>query len=402
MTRERTDILVSGGGIAGLTAAATFARAGFSVVVVDPAPPPPSSGAEGSDLRSTAFLAPAIALFEAAGLWEALAPHAARLDTLRAVDTTGWPPGIRDQRDFEAADVTDGPFGWNLPNWLTRKVLVDRLSHFANVDLRIGTGFAGMLTRESAALVRLTDGTRIEARLVVGADGRASPVREAAGIDVDVTRYGQKALAFEVTHPLPHGNVSTELYNEGGAFVLVPLPDHMGGPASAVVWMERGERALELAAMDPRDFATLATERSCGVLGRLELASPIRVWPVVTQVARRLTAERTALVAEAAHVLPPIGAQGLNTSLHDVAALALVASEAPDRLGEPAMLKAYEKARATDIHVRARVIDLFNRVCRSGEPPLQALRLTGLRIVHDVTPLRRAVMQAGLGRAQST
>jgi 2-octaprenyl-6-methoxyphenol hydroxylase len=398
MPPVRTDILISGGGIAGLTAAAAFARAGRSVVLADPAPPPPAAGADGSDLRSTAFLGPAIALFREVGLWEALSPHAARLDTLRVVDTVGWPPMIRDERAFRAQDVTDGPFGWNLPNWLTRKLLVERLSDFPNVELRLGTGFAGLLTRESGAFVRLTDGTRVEARLVVGADGRASAAREAAGIDVDVTRYGQKALAFEVTHPHPHGSTSTELYNEGGAFVLVPLPDHKGGPASAVVWMERGPRALELAALDPRALGALATERSCGILGQLELASPVRVWPVVTQVARRLTAERTALVAEAAHVLPPIGAQGLNTSLQDVAALARIISETDDP-GSPAVLRAYEKARAADVHMRARVIDLFNRVCRSGEAPLQALRLGGLRVVHDVAPLRRAVMQAGLGRA---
>jgi 2-octaprenyl-6-methoxyphenol hydroxylase len=402
MTRTRTDILISGGGIAGLTAAAAFAQQGFSVMLADPAPPSADDEADGSDLRSTAFLAPAIALFQNAGLWDALAPHAARLDTLRVVDTTGWPPEIRDERAFRAEDVTDGPFGWNLPNWLTRKVLVDRLADFPNVDLRIGTGFSSMLTRESGAIVRLTDGSRIDARLVVGADGRASPVREAAGIGVDVTRYGQKALAFAVTHPHPHDSTSTELYNEGGAFVLVPLPDHKGGPASAVVWMERGPRAVELAALDARSLARLATERSCGILGQLDLASPVRIWPVVTQVAERLTAERTALVAEAAHVLPPIGAQGLNTSLHDVAALVRLAADAPQALGTPAMLAAYEKARATDIHVRARVIDLFNRVCRSGGAPLQALRLGGLRVVHDVAPLRRAVMQAGLGRAQST
>lgn len=402
MTKTRTDILISGGGIAGLTAAAAFARDGFSVILADPALPAADAQTDGSDLRSTAFLAPAIALFREAGLWDALALHAARLDTLRVVDTTGWPPEIRDERAFRAEDVTDGPFGWNLPNWLTRKVLARTLSGSSYVDLRLGTGFASMLTRESGAIVRLTDGSRIEARLVVGADGRASPVREAAGISVDVTRYGQKALAFAVTHPHPHDNTSTELYNEGGAFVLVPLPDHKGGPASAVVWMERGPRAVELAAIDARTLARLATERSCGILGQLDLASPVRLWPVVTQVAERLTAERTALVAEAAHVLPPIGAQGLNTSLHDVATLVRLAADAPQALGTPAMLAAYEKARATDIHVRAHVIDLFNRVCRSGGAPLQALRLGGLRVVHDVAPLRRAVMRAGLGRVQST
>ena len=140
------------------------------------------------------------------------------------------------------------------------------------------------------------------------------------------------------------------------------------------------------------------TERSCGVLGRLTLASPRRVWPVVTQTAERLTAERTALVAEAAHVLPPIGAQGLNTSLHDVAELVALAEADPAALGTPKMLTAYAKAREGDVRNRARVIDLFNRVCKSGEPAVQAIRLAGLRAVYDMAPVRKGVMRAGLGR----
>ena len=397
MSRETVDIFISGGGIAGLTAAAAFGQAGFSVVLADPATPVDAAEAEGSDLRSTAFLQPARYLFERTGLWPALAPHAMPLEVLRAVDTTGWPPEIRASRDFRADDISDRPFGWNLPNWQTRHVLTDRIGHMPNVDLRMGTGFSRCPTRDREAIVTLTDGATLSARLVVAADGRASPVRAAAGIGVTTTRYGQKALAFNVTHPHPHENVSIELYNQGGAFVLVPLPDQLGGPASAVVWMNDGRRSLDLLDMDEAAFSCEATLRSAGVLGNLTLASPRRLWPVVTQRAERLTARRTAIVAEAAHVLPPIGAQGLNTSLHDVVALADLATAAPDALGSPEMLLAYEKTRDRDIRARAAVIDLFNRVCRSDGAPLQSLRLTGLKAVHDIVPLRRAVMRAGLG-----
>lgn len=402
MTRDRVDIFISGGGIAGLTAAAAFGQAGFSVTLADPAPPVDTAEADGSDLRSTAFLQPARDLFERTGLWGALAPHAMPLEVLRAVDTTGWPPEVRATRDFRADDISDRPFGWNLPNWKTRHVLTERIGHMPNVDLRMGSGFARYLTRDREAIVTLTDGSVLLARLVVAADGRASPVRGAAGIGVTTTRYGQKALAFNVTHPHPHENVSTELYNQGGAFVLVPLPDQKGGPASAVVWMNDGRRSLDLMAMDEAAFSREATLRSAGVLGELTLASPRRLWPVVTQRADRITAQRTAIVAEAAHVLPPIGAQGLNTSLHDVVALVDLATASPDDPGSPETLAVYEKTRERDIRTRAAVIDLFNRVCRSGEVPLQSLRLAGLKAVHDIAPLRRAVMRAGLGTSQST
>jgi 2-octaprenyl-6-methoxyphenol hydroxylase len=397
MTRASVDVFISGGGIAGLAAAAAFGQAGFSVVLADPAPPVDAAEADGSDLRSTAFLQPARDLFDRTGLWPSLAPHAMPLEVLRAVDTTGWPPEVRASRDFRADDISDRPFGWNLPNWQTRHVLTGTIAGMPAVELRLGTGFARVLTREREALVTLTDGSTLSARLVVGADGRDSPVRESVGIGVSTTRYGQKAIAFNVTHPHPHRNVSTELYNDGGAFVLVPLPDLKGGPASAVVWMNGGRRALDLMAMDEAAFSREATLRSCGALGELTLASPRRLWPVVTQRAEALTAQRTAIVAEAAHVLPPIGAQGLNTSLHDIVALVDLAAANPASIGSPAMLAAYAKSRERDIRARAAVIDLFNRVCRSGEAPVQALRLAGLKAVHDIAPLRHTVMRAGLG-----
>ncbi len=397
MSGTDVDIFVSGGGIAGLAAAAAFGRAGFTVILADPAPPVATAEAEGSDLRSTAFLQPARDLFDRSGVWDALAPHSTPLDILRAVDTVGWPPEIRASRDFRADDISDLPFGWNLPNWQTRSILTGHVDRIANVELRFGAGFSRLLAREREAIVTLTDGARLRARLVVAADGRASPVRKAAGIDVSTIRYGQKAIAFSVTHPHPHENVSIEIYNAGGALVLVPLPDHEGGPASAVVWMNDGRRALDLMELDAEAFGEAATLRSCGILGALTLVSPRRLWPVVTQTAERLTAERTALVAEAAHVLPPIGAQGLNTSLHDVAALADLAAAEPEDLGSRKMLDAYERTRERDIRLRAAVIDLFNRVCRSGGMPVQALRLAGLKAVHDIAPVRRAVMRAGLG-----
>ncbi len=397
MTRPQTDIFISGGGIAGLVAAAALGRAGFSVVLADPAPPVAAAEDDGSDLRSTAYLQPARDLLDATGLWPALSTHATPLQTLRVMDTADWPPTLRAARSFESSDLGDRPFGWNIPNWLTRKVLADTLTGMDRVDLRLGTGFAALVQREAHAIVTLTDGSMLQARLVIGADGHASPVREAAGIGTDIRRYGQKALAFSVTHPHPHNNVSTEIYNRGGAFTLVPMRDHQGGPASAVVWMNDGARAQELLTAEIPAFEAEMTERSMGVLGHLTLASPRRIWPVVTQSARALTARRVALVAEAAHVLPPIGAQGLNTSLNDIAALVQLAEKAPDTLGSAAMLAAYEKARARDTRTRARVIDLFNRVCKSDDVQVQALRLAGLKAVHDIAPLRRTVMQAGLG-----
>lgn len=394
---DTCDILISGGGIAGLCAAAAFGSAGFNVICVDPSPPVTDRDAEGSDLRTTAFLQPAQNLLERCGLWQRLAPHATALQVMRVVDAGGDRPEPRIVRDFNAADVSDRPFGWNLPNWLLRREIVAHISGLANVDFRPGTGTTTLFTRESGARVGLGGGTRVDTRLLIAADGRNSPMRQAAGIGVHTTRYGQKALAFAVTHPIAHGNVSTEIHRSGGPFTLVPLPDHQGSPCSAVVWMERGPRAMALWALDPTEFEAAMTERSCGLFGPLKLASRRTIWPIISQSAERLSGQRIALIAEAAHVVPPIGAQGLNMSLRDLTCLLDLAAARRDGLGDAAMLDAYHAARIRDVKLRVSGIDLLNRASMAGARPLRDARALGLNALYALAPVRQTLMRMGLG-----
>lgn len=398
--RETVDVLVSGGGIAGMIAAAAFGASGFKTLMVDPTPPVTVGDDDASDLRSTAFLRPARDLFQRIGIWSALEPHATPLEALRVVDTVGadgTPSEVRTERQFEGTETGDEPFGWNFLNWQIRRELFAVLPTITNTEMRYGTGFKSMLTRTGEALVTLTDGTQVAARLVIAADGRHSPVREAAGIGVKTTRYGQKSLAFTTFHERPHHNVSTEIYREGGPFTMVPLADIDGRHASAVVWMNRGPRAVELLTMEVAAFNAAMTERSAGLFGALELASHRGMFPIITQLADRLAAERVAVIAEAAHVLPPIGAQGLNTSLNDLAQLLDLATQNPATLGDQKMLDVYAKARHRDISSRAFVVDKFNRVVRSEDGLLNAIRHMGLKAVHDIKPVRMGVMKAGLG-----
>lgn len=401
MERERTDILVSGGGVAGLAAAAAFGSAGFRVICVDPAPPVTERDAEGADLRTTAILQPGRAVLDAAGLWDRLAPHAMPLQVMRIVDAGGAEPEARLTRDFDAADISDAPFGWNLPNWLLRREMVARLADMPNVDFRPGTATAAVTTRETEALVRLTEGTTVSARLLVAADGRASPVRAALGIGVRTLRYGQLALAFAVTHPIPHQNVSTEVHRSGGPFTLVPLPDWQGKPSSAVVWMERGPEAKRLAALPKAALEAEMSVRSAHVLGPLTLASRITLWPIIGQLAQRFHGQRTALMAEAAHVVPPIGAQGLNMSLADLAALLELAAADPGGLGGPAMLAAYGRRRWPEVSARVLGVDALNRASMAGAPALRDLRAKAIEVLYGTAPVRRTLMRAGLGAAPS-
>ena len=394
---DRTDILISGGGVAGLSAAAAFGSAGFSAICVDPSPPVTDGAAAGADLRTTAFLQPSIPVLREAGLWSRLEPHAAPLQLMRIVDAGGPEPEPRVIRDFDAAEISDLPFGWNLPNWLLRREMAARLAELPNVDFRPGTGTAALTTREGEALVTLTDGSRIRARLVIAADGRASPMRQAAGIGVRTFRYGQKALAFSVHHTIPHTNISTEIHRSGGPFTLVPLPDRDGMPASAVVWMERGEEVARLAALPLGDFAVEMNRRSCGILGELTPFTPRQVWPIISQIAERMSGERIALMAEAAHVVPPIGAQGLNMSLKDLTALIELATARRAGLGDALMLDTYHRRRHAEVLVRVTGIDALNRASMAGAPVWRDLRAKTLGALYAMAPVRRVLMQAGLG-----
>lgn len=394
MKRDTTDILIAGGGVAGLTAAAAFGDAGFSVCIVDPTPPVTTRDAIGSDLRTTAFLQPAQQFLAKAGLWDRLAKDATPLQVMRIVDAAVAPHVTR---DFDASDISDQPFGWNLPNWLLRREMIARLSDLSSVDFRPGISFASMVARTSGALVTLSDGSQMIAKLVIGADGRNSAVRQAVGIPAKTTRYGQKAITFAVTHDTPHNNVSTEIHKAGGPFTLVPLPDHDGAPCSAVVWMDLGPAIAALQDLDDATFEAAATERSSGLYGPLKLATARTVWPIISQTASQMTAARTALVAEAAHVMPPIGAQGLNMSLRDLDCLLELAEAAPDRVGEPAMLDSYARKRSADIKLRVAGIDALNRASMAGNPVAQDLRARGIQALYGLHPVRETLMKLGLG-----
>lgn len=398
MTLQGCDILISGGGVAGLTAAAAFGKAGFDVILTDPAPPVTDPGADGADLRSTAFLQPARDCLAAAGLWDRLAPHASPLQVMRIVDLAGQRSDTPAGHDFDAREISDAPFGWNLPNWLLRREMVAHLATLDRVDFRPGTATAALVTRSAEARVTLSDGARVRARLVIAADGRNSPVRMAAGIGVRTRRYGQKALAFTVSHPVPHDQISTEIHRSGGPFTLVPLPDRDGTPASAVVWMEKAAEIARLTDLPEAGFNAACTERSGGLLGDLTLTSRRSVWPIISQLADRMAAERVALIAEAAHVVPPIGAQGLNMSLADISTLVALACDDPGDLGARRMLDRYHRSRHPEVLARVFGVNALNRASMAGLAPLQGLRAEATAALHRLSPIRQGLMRLGMGQ----
>ncbi|MEM9532129.1 MAG: FAD-dependent monooxygenase [Pseudomonadota bacterium] len=397
MTHLTTDILVAGGGIAGLSASCAFGAAGFRVTCVDPAPPITNRDAPGADLRSTAFLKPARDFLAEAGLWERMATTATALNVMRILDAGGAQPVARLKRDFVASDIGEAQFGYNVANTEIRRALLERIDELEGVDFCPGISVKGVKPATDHATVQLSDGQRRTARLLVAADGRSSFLREALGIGVQHHAFGQSALAFAVSHNKPHRHISTEVHRSGGPFTLVPLPDHQGEPSSAVVWMEEDARVRQLLELDEEAFSAAATERSAGAQGTLRLITRRTAWPIISQLANHFDGPRTALVAEAAHVMPPIGAQGLNTSLKDLKALLDLARQAPEAIGEPTMLRRYHWQRFPDVAVRVAGIAALNQISRAAPRPLRDARAAGLMALHGVAPVRKFLMRLGLG-----
>jgi 2-octaprenyl-6-methoxyphenol hydroxylase len=253
----------------------------------------------------------------------------------------------------------------------------------------------GLEIGESFVSIELAEGNRLKAKLAVAADGRNSIARAAAGIATRSWRYDQAAIAATFRHARPHANITTELHRRAGPLTTVPLP----GDASSLVWVEAPGEVQRLAALDDRSFLAELSARLQGLLGQLSEITPRATYPLTGLGALRMGRNSVALVGESAHVIPPIGAQGLNLGLRDAASLAECVAAASAHgldIGSPETLEAYHASRATDVLSRAVSVDLLNRSLLTDFLPVQALRGLGLHILANVGPVRRLLMQGGL------
>ncbi len=378
------DIAVVGAGPAGLAAAVALRQAGRDAVCVGPAP-----RADAPDRRTTALLHGSVRFLGEAGVWERLATEAAPLRALRLIDRTGRLFRAPDML-FDASEIGQEAFGYNVPNTALLGVLLAALG-----DGFLPTpGVRHIEHGDGVARLTLADGSEIGAKLVVGADGRNSLCRETAGIRVRSWSYDQTAIVCNFHHSRPHRGACTEFHYGGGPFTVVPLP----GDASSLVWVERTDEAKSLAALSKAEFADRLAERLGGLLGEVTEIGSRGVFPLSGLVARKLTGERIALIGEAAHVMPPIGAQELNLGFRDVADLVICLAQADDP-GSPDILAAYERARRSDVLMRTLAADFLNRTLISSFPLFQLARGGGLLALSLPGPLRRAAMLRGMAAA---
>jgi 2-octaprenyl-6-methoxyphenol hydroxylase len=381
-----SDVVVVGGGPAGLSTAIAMAQSGVKTALV-------ARRAPYADNRTTALLGASVDFLEQLDVWARCKDRAAPLQAMRLVDDTGRlirAPEVR----FSCDEIGLDAFGYNIDNRSLVAALEARAAELPDL-MRIDDEADTISPGESTVEVRAGQRKTVSARLVVGADGRQSLCREAAGIEVRRRDLHQAALTFNVSHTRPHRHISTEFHTPQGPCVFVPLP----GNRCSVVWVAAPKEAERLMASSDDELSAAAEAQSHSILGRLSVEPGRHVFPLAIEHISPFAKARIALVGEAAHVLPPIGAQGLNMGLRDAADItdivreALLAGEDP---GSLQVLKRYGSARRTDVTSRTFAIDLANRSLLSDFLAMQSLRAAGLHLIGSIGPLRRLAMREGL------
>lgn len=384
------QIAVVGAGLTGLAAAAALSQDGFDVVLAAPAF---DAAAAAADTRSSALLPPSVQLLENLDVWSACAPQSAPLLGARIIDDRG---GLLRAPEvlFEAREIGRPNLGANVPNAHLSTALHAKLTGAPRLRWLATAGVSAVEPGVSEVRLRLAEGGRIRAQLVVAADGRHSMARAAAAIPVRTWDYPQAAIGSSFCHTRPHAGITTELHRRAGPLTTVPLP----GLASSLVWVEDPSEAARLAKLSEPDFKALLEDRLQGFLGTIETIGPRALFPLRGLSAAYMAARRIALVGEAAHVIPPIGAQGLNLGLRDVAALSDCVAQARATggdIGGPETLGAYAEARAVDVATRTALVDLLNRSLLTDFLPAQALRGVGLQLLARSGTLRQWAIRGG-------
>jgi 2-octaprenyl-6-methoxyphenol hydroxylase len=380
------DVAIVGGGPAGLAAAIALSQTGATTALIARQVPY-------ADNRTTALLGGSVGFLQALDVWPRCKDEAAALRTMRLVDDTRRlirAPEVR----FSAEEIGLDEFGYNIENRLLLGALEQRAAELPALT-RFDDEAESVCPIDTRVVIGTAKRKSFSARLVVGADGRQSLCREAAGIAVKRRELNQAALTFNISHSRQHRNISTEFHTTQGPCVFVPLP----GERSSVVWVAAPSEAERLIALGDEELSEFVETRSHSILGAIRVEPGRHLFPLAIEQSRQFARDRIALVGEAAHVIPPIGAQGLNMGLRDAADIADIVRDAiasGEDPGTPRVLGRYDRARRSDVLSRTFAIDLANRSLLSDFLPVQSLRAAGLHLIDALGPLRRLAMREGL------
>ena len=394
MSRDECEIVVIGAGLSGLIATSTLGRLGVEVICCDEKKPANECL---DDNRVTAFLGSSIDLLKEAVDWQSIRRQALPLKNMRIVDSSAE----HNSQSFFSDMIGEKQFGFALPNHILIKALKAQISSLPNIKIRSSVTMVQQLPRLSEIIITLEgdETCHIRADLAVAADGRNSALRSLAGIATRRFGFHQKSLSFNVAHSKPHGGETVEIYAAGGPFTLVPIDEPF---ASSCVWMANNSESERLMSLSDDDFVAEANRRSLGQLGTLRLTGVRKIWPAVAQLADRFIAERVVLVGEAAHMVPPIGAQGMNMTMADIAELRRLVSDCRDQLAAPQMLSRYHQSRYGAVLARMTAIMALNWMSANDNGAIHQIRQKGLSFFAKTPFLRNPLMRMGMRQFEMT
>ena len=392
---QTADILVLGGGLVGCSVALAVAAHGMTAIVVDPADPAVMLGA-GFDGRASAIASASHQMLDAIGVGARLAGKGCAIRSIRVSD--GLDPGAL---DFTPG-ADDGALGTMYENRLLRTTLHEAASATPLIDLRMQTRALSVDRGAGVVAAVLSDGTTVSAPLLIAAEGRNSPTRTAAGINIARWSYHHNAIITAFEHERPHDNCAFEIFYPAGPFAILPLLPTAEGNRSALVWTVAARDAAGMLKLGDRAFLAEAEKRMGGFLGRLSGLAPRSTYPLGFHHAARITGHRLALVGDAAHGIHPIAGQGLNLGFRDVATLAEVLVDGKRRgmdLGDPQLLARFERWRGIDTLMVAVATDGLNRLFGIPGKTASAIRRLGISAVNAVPPLKARLMAEARGES---
>ena len=395
--KKYPSVIISGLGISGLITASLLCKEKIKVECFEPI----DISKFHADQRTTAFLNPAIGVFKEIGIWEKIEPFSQPLKEMEIIDAGSQKKVGLASVVFEPKEVNIENFGYNVPNSILRLELLGWLKKNKNFVLNTRDSIVKHYAFDDSIFVRTAKGKELNGKLLISCEGKESAIRKREEINIIKTSYNQLAMVFQVSHSKKHKDRTTEILDVGGPFTIIPLRDSSKQSKSTVVWMDNSDVINEAYSLENAEFDTLISKKSLGIRGNIKLVGKRQKWPVSSQFSKTLISKRTVLIAESAHVMPPTGAQGLNTSVEDIIALHNICKKAlknNEDIGADRVLRQYNIKRFPLTGSKVFGIHLLNKISMTENSFLRIARKTFLIYLNQSPLLKKTLIKAGLGK----